>query len=273
MSLPKYQFGYTTFITELDSAIEYAAKHGLTNLEVNFSKEVTPIDAGKNVDVIQLGEKAEQNGITLSFHIPFTENISDIIAPIRNRSIHTVNHYLDIAGMMKAKLMTIHPGIFYWFPVEKVMRDKSLKRFIKGINCVLPKAEQVGVKLALENLVPIPQGSEFFFLGDNISDFEFIFENIESEYLGFCLDTGHANMAEGGHHYVEALGERLINVHFHDNLGKNDNHLAIGKGNVQWEELCLALSKINFTGPFISECRDVEPQIAAKIFMDYLDTK
>ena len=66
------------------------------------------------------------------------------------------------------------------------------------------------VKIALENVVPFPQGSEVYLLGDNIEDFKYIFENIDSNHLKFCLDTGHANMGEGVIDYINNLHEKII---------------------------------------------------------------
>lgn len=260
-----HEYGFTTFVDKTIEAIEYAHKNELKYLEINFSKQQSPITSLTDEQILLIKSKAEEYGVRLSFHIPFTENISDIIFLVRKKSINTLKSFIKVAGKLNAKSITVHPGIFYWFPVEKVMREKSLKRFVKALKEILITCEEENVKIALENLVPIPQGSEFFFLGDNINDFEYIFENIRSGYLGICLDTGHANIAEGVETYIEELGEYLSSVHFHDNLGSNDNHMIVGEGNINWGMVCQKLIEINYKGPLISECRNIEPLKAAHL--------
>ena len=58
--------------------------------------------------------------------------------------------------------------------------------------------------------------------------------------LGFCLDVGHALVELGPRGpllYWEALGERLLHLHLHDNHGRKDDHLPVGAGSVPWEAL------------------------------------
>ena len=130
--------------------------------------------------------------------------------------------------------------------------------------------EEKKVTLAIENVVPLPQGSPHYLLGDNIEDIKFVFNQIDSDYLKFCLDTGHANMAEGATEYLNHFSEKLIAVHYHDNFGNDDSHLEIGEGNIDWDCVASYLNKIDFTGPFISECRNSKPHVSAQKFTEYL---
>ncbi|MBU1100422.1 MAG: sugar phosphate isomerase/epimerase [Bacteroidetes bacterium] len=268
-----HEYGFTDFVDNTIEAIEYAHSNGLRFLEINFSKKKSPVSALSDEQIILIKNRAFELGITLSFHIPFTENISDIVPFGRNKSIKTLRSFIRVAGKLNANSITIHPGIFYWFPVEKVMREKSLVRLVKGLKELLITCSEENVKIALENLVPIPQGSEFFFLGDNVDDFKFIFKNIQSEFLGLCLDTGHANMAEGVETYIKELGDHILTLHFHDNLKVNDNHMVIGEGNINWELVCERLTELKYTGPLISECRDIEPHKAAQLFEEKFHSK
>lgn len=63
----------------------------------------------------------------------------------------------------------------------------------------------------------------------------------DSGYLGLCYDSGHGNMVDGavrdGLDRLEALKERLISVHLHDNDGAKDRHDLVFSGTVDWERL------------------------------------
>ena len=43
--------------------------------------------------------------------------------------------------------------------------------------------------------------------------------------IGFCFDTGHANLNEGVEEAFETMKDRIRSTHVHDNDGKRDSHL------------------------------------------------
>ena len=251
------KYGYTISIEELPGATKYPSNNGLEYLEINMTSQKSLIHYDGTFKHL---ERAIENNYTLNLHFPFTISISDIIPTIRKKSIKELCSIIEVAGRLQVKSITIHPGVFYWFPVEKWMRKKALKRLVNSLLIIADVCEKNNVKIALENVVPIPQGSEYLFLGDNVNDFLYIFEHIDNESVGFCLDTGHANLSEGSAVYIKELGHKLINVHYHDNLGNNDNHMIVGEGNIDWPEVCTELHSINYAGPLISECRKIHPK-------------
>ena len=66
-----------------------------------------------------------------------------------------------------------------------------------------------------------------------------LFEAISSDAFGFCLDVGHHNVFadEPLEKWIDAFGEKIMEVHLHDNDGKEDSHWAIGTGNVDFSGL------------------------------------
>jgi sugar phosphate isomerase/epimerase len=66
-----------------------------------------------------------------------------------------------------------------------------------------------------------------------------LFEGLNTEQVGFCFDPGHMNAfsetdMQG---WLNELGPRIREIHLHDNDGTEDDHLAIGKGNIDFESL------------------------------------
>ncbi len=267
------KYGFNVFNRQPEDLFEYASLHGLNHIEINLSHEKLSIETF-NIDRInKLGDLSKSHNIQLSFHIPYYINISEVLAPLRISNIKYLLKCIKIAGELKATHVTLHVGNFYWFPVEQWKRKKSLKRFIKSLGKVLKVCEEKNVIIALENVVPIPTGSEYYLLGDNIEDFKFIFSNLDSKYLKFCLDTGHANMGEGVLEYTINFHEKLSCIHYHDNNGLNDEHLPIGKGKIPWDDLAAELININYQGPIISECRTIEAHESALLFESYFRRK
>lgn len=267
-SFPR-KYGLNVYKDNPESVLNYAVSKGLNHIEINLSDEKLTLNTFTNERIKTLKTLAEKNNVQLSFHIPYYTNISDVLFHLRRASIKYLLKSIRIAGRLGATHITLHLGSFYWFPVEKWERKKALQRFVKSLNKVLKLCEEQGVVIALENVVPIPAGSEYYLLGDNIEDFKYIFSVYDSDYLKFCLDTGHAQMAEGVIAYINNFRDRLCSIHYHDNNGFNDAHLAIGNGKVPWQKLAAKLEEIEFNGPLISECRNIEAHKSAQIFEHY----
>jgi len=265
----KRKYGFNIFDQQIEDQFKYATTHDLQHIEINLSQEKLSIETYDSERISKLRELSKEHNVTISFHIPYYINITELLLPLRKSHINYILKCIQVASDLKATHVTLHVGKFYWFPVGPWMRKKSLNRFVKSMRKVLKVCEDKNVIVALENVVPIPNGSEYFLLGDSVEDFEFIFSNLKSKQLKFCLDTGHANMGEGVLEYINNFHDKLCCVHYHDNNGLNDEHLPIGEGDIQWEELAKKLININYAGPIISECRNIEAHESAHIFENY----
>lgn len=267
----KRKYGFNVYNQHLEDQFEYASSSGLHHIEINLSQKKLSIETFNANRISKLKELSKSHNVKLSFHIPYFINISEVLLPLRKTDISYLINCIQVASELKATHVTLHVGKFYWFPVEPWMRKKALKRFVKSLRKVLKVCEDNNVIVALENVVPIPNGSEYYLLGDSVEDFKYIFSSIDSKCLKFCLDTGHANMGEGVLEYVNNFHDKLNCIHYHDNNGFNDEHLPIGEGKVPWEDLAEELSIINYQGPIISECRNIEAHESARLFENYFN--
>jgi protein FrlC len=76
-----------------------------------------------------------------------------------------------------------------------------------------------------------------------------LLEAVDSDNFGAVLDTGHLNaQKEILPLSVEKLAGRIHYVHASDNDGQTNQHLAPGKGTVDWDGVFLALKKHEFSG-------------------------
>ncbi len=67
--------------------------------------------------------------------------------------------------------------------------------------------------------------------------------------LKFHLDVAHAfieNRMKGVSDYIEAFRERLVHVHIHDNHGKWDEHLPLGRGKIDFRNVARFLKEISY---------------------------
>ena len=53
--------------------------------------------------------------------------------------------------------------------------------------------------------------------------------------LRLCLDTGHAHMDATVEVAFDAMRDRLVTAHIHDNHGEKDEHLLPYNGTIDWD--------------------------------------
>ncbi|WP_160561608.1 sugar phosphate isomerase/epimerase family protein [Parablautia muri] len=83
-------------------------------------------------------------------------------------------------------------------------------------------SEKKKINLALENL-------------DSIQHLDYVYENIKSEYLGFCYDSGHEYFNHRDADCLSRYGNKLFAVHLDDNCGDDDIHLLPYDGDIKWD--------------------------------------
>jgi len=263
------KFGFNIFDKPVEEYFDYAVEHGLNHLEIDLIKDHSLLETFTTDRIVHIRELAEQHRISLSLHTPYTLNPSDRRSGYRDETIAYLIRCIRLAKEMQALHITTHIGFFWGMPIIKRIRKNALNRLILSLKQVLVECELHKVSLALENASPKPLDSVSFFLGDNIYDFKYIFQQIHSSFIKLCLDIGHANINEGPLKYIEQFGDKIINVHFHDNRGKIDNHLVIGEGTVPWDLTIAALNQLNFQGPYVSECFKIKPHEAVNLLKSH----
>jgi sugar phosphate isomerase/epimerase len=259
-------FGFDVVRKPVEECFGYAAEYGLAHLEIDLIRESSFIETFDYERISNLRGLSEEFGITLSLHTPFTVNPADKIPAISDASIAYLKRCVSVAHELDATHVTTHVG--YCLGV-KPSKQKALTRLAANLKQVLQDCRKLDVNLAIENVNPMPKGSELFYLGDSIEECDYLLSELESPYLNLCLDIGHANTNEGPLAYIQKFGNKIVNVHFHDNNGKTDDHCDVGEGTVPWKKVAELLKRINFWGPFVSECFNSEPHEAKVALQKY----
>lgn len=128
------------------------------------------------------------------------------------------------------------------------------------IRSILSACEDSGITLCLENL-------------RRLDYLEYVFSNIESNFLKFCFDTGHANVMT---HNVDTFnwdtfGDKLYCLHLNDNCGERDQHLIPLSGNIKWVQLMKKIKELNPNINYTLEVRATEEQknlLTEKAFLE-----
>jgi sugar phosphate isomerase/epimerase len=78
-------------------------------------------------------------------------------------------------------------------------------------------------------------------------EFQSVFEAFPE--LRLTLDIGHANLGGGKNkssEFIQRYGYRIGHVHANDNFGKQDNHLPIGAGIIDFERILRELKEAQY---------------------------
>lgn len=108
-------------------------------------------------------------------------------------------------------------------------------------------AKERGVVIALENTADE--------LGSPDSLRNFVKETHLHD-LRFCFDIGHAHMEGGVAKGFEAMRDRVVTAHIHDNRGEKDEHLLPYDGSIGWDSALGAFASAPEPVSFVLELKE-----------------
>jgi len=259
------QLGFVVSDQPVEYYMQFAQNNGLSHLEIDLAKEHSLLPSFNGKRIANLKKLCGQYPVRLSLHPPYKLNLADK----SGEAMEYLEKTMELAKSLDAKFITAYPGSFAHQKDLAQGRKKALKAALKNLEKAVELCAGQNLKLALENTNLMPKDSEIFYLGDNMKDLGQIFKEVDSPLLNLCLDLGHAHLNEGIVKYIEKFSGKIINVHFHDNDGKSDDHLDVGEGNINWKQALKAFAKLNYSGPFLSETRESPAQSKRKL-LEYL---
>jgi sugar phosphate isomerase/epimerase len=170
-------------------------------------------------------------------HLPTFVSTADLTDSIREASLQEMLNSLEVAAGLGAQKVVLHPGHIaglgvYVKETARVLANKSLA-------AIIGRSQELGLCVCLENMFPKCRA---FVEPD---DFEDILHRFPD--LMLTLDTGHANI--GGRRaldFIEKFGSRIGHLHISDNLGKRDDHLAVGSGVIDFLKIIGALKQCGY---------------------------
>ncbi|MBR7127445.1 MAG: sugar phosphate isomerase/epimerase [Lentisphaeria bacterium] len=201
----------------------------------------------------KLMQEMAQAGLSfVDGHAPFGKFL-DMSCPdesLRRTMINRHKLALNIAASLGIKTLTIHCGVDFHTP--DVPFEVHIARIKEALAELLVEAEKCGVIIAIEN--------GWYPLGQSVVLLD-IKKDFPTDYLGFCYDSGHANLLDRNHVPPENRTEKdwlsvtkknevkwendglekmlphVVSCHLHDNDGSCDQHKRIGSGNIDWRHI------------------------------------
>jgi sugar phosphate isomerase/epimerase len=197
--------------------------------EVYFSGEV--LDNLSRRDVEKTAGVLRQRDRSITFHAPFMDlNPGAVDERVREITAFRFHQILDAAADFHPRVIVFHPGYDRWRYDGDV--DLWVEKSLLTWRPLLEKAESLSARFALENVFE-----------EDPHSLEKLLGALNSPYVGYCLDAGHGNLFSevplGG--WIERLGDRLLEMHIHDNRGGEDDHLPVGEGEIDFDEIFAAV--------------------------------
>lgn len=178
-------------------------------------------------DFDRMRERLERDSLGVFTHGPFFGlDIASLDRCLSEYSADCLLTGLDAAKAMGAELMVIHTGYMPQF--SRGGRRHWFRNWAERMPRVVEHAAKLGVTLAIENTWD-ERPDVLLHLADLLPD----------DSVKFCLDTGHVNTFSRINisYWWEAIGERVVALHLHDNDGLSDDHLAPGRGTFDFGRL------------------------------------
>lgn len=163
-----------------------------------------------------------------AYYLPFASAVGNI----RDAAVRDVIGCLDFFKKAGAKIVTLHPdpGVGAMDPTTVVSLNALSFKIISD------EAEKRGLTAVAEN-VP----GQF----SSVEPLKSLLAAVPA--LGFHLDVGHAHIR--GNRFRRLLSTfkgNLLHVHLSDNRCRADDHMPIGAGNIDWDEVIPAIKKSGY---------------------------
>lgn len=228
-------------------------------------------------------EVAARSGITINqCHMPYP-----VFVPGADRA---VNEYLAenvaVKSMHVAAFLGCPNIVIHGFKLAKYTGCEQTEwdATEKFLDSLAPYAIDHGITMCIENLYTSAgpghivggPGCDAYKAAERIDRMN---ERYGAEVMGFCLDTGHANLTGLDiESFINILGKRIKVLHIHDNDGVSDLHQVpftftkerYGLPGLDWEGFIRGMASISFDGVLSFETAPVLKSFPSELHDDVL---
>lgn len=185
-------------------------------------------------------------------HLPY-ECPQDTVHEYAEVWTEALIHSLGVAHQAGAKIAVIHPATCLGDP------EATHKENVEFFRPFIPYLEKYDMQLAVENVFVRRNAKNIESFVGSAPELMAIINEVNSDRIGICLDTGHANIYRhkpGA--MVREFGRKLFALHVNSNCSTIDEHLIPGIilpwcEKMNFDDFYAALKEIEFPGFFNME--------------------
>ncbi len=178
----------------------------------------------------------KETGLQVTLHSTFYDiNLATLNEYLRKATMECYRKYIDLGHTVGAEIMVLHAGHIH----RDITSIPELKRtarnnLLENITALANYAQDKGVKIGLENSPPNKNPLM-------VSDWENhikILDELSHSNVGAVLDFAHAFLHNLDlSQYLDNIYDYLIEIHIHNNDGKQDFHAAVNQGVIDYESI------------------------------------
>lgn len=241
MSIRLGASAFTAFDGDIEAFCGLLCELGLDRCELrNYIGGDSQVDGSR---VTQIKSALGRWGLKSTVHAPWKLNLAAASQSERDHALMSYQRAVDIAHELGSDVLVFHGG---WIDGANLALSRA--HALQAIGQLVTHASDSGVVVALEN-DEVSRPTLFRHPDD--------FRGLEVPDLHYVLDVGHAHtMGYGVADFIGVYGERLKEIHLHDNDGNADQHRAIGHGTIDWPAVAAALIS-HSDGIVVLECKSV----------------
>ena len=169
-----------------------------------------------------------------AFYLPF----SSPIKALRDVALSEAAKASTIFGQLKAKYMTVHlnrptVGVFG-------KGEETFNWYVESMKRLVEMTKTNDVTVMVEN------SPDHYWTSEKIKELLYKVPDLKLHIDVAHLFIGTDNGLEFLQSLLDDLSSDLRHLHMHDNDGKDDQHLPIGAGKIDWEKVIRALKDVGY---------------------------
>lgn len=186
-------------------------------------------------------------------------NLSEENVTIRNGIFREIENCIKYTANLGGKEIIIHGGFLSsgmhvpivhednTRPTREEVYEKAWELTVKMLKKACLLAKEYGMTLYTENL-------NLDHLTTDSKSLNRLLDDVDMDNLKIVFDIGHCN--HNGYSITDDVleaGARLWHLHLHDNFGKDNGHLPIGDGSIDFRAFAQALKQVDYKGLYMLE--------------------
>jgi sugar phosphate isomerase/epimerase len=214
---------------DLLAEIDLIGSNGFDFIDLTLEYPKAHIDLINRQEVLKaLGESGLGVVGHTSWYLPFASPIN----AIRDAAIHDVSKCLPLFKEAGAEKVTVHPDP----GIGAIETKTTISLNALSFKILADEAAKRDLTIIVEN---VPGNFS------SVAALRSILDSVPS--LRFHLDVGHAFIRRNRfRQLLSAFKDKIVHLHLSDNRMREDDHIPLGAGNINWTEVIGAIKQIGY---------------------------
>lgn len=213
-----------------------------------------PEAKAENLDLERIKEFSQENKIGIIAHAPWELNFGTPYKEMRKGSVKEMKEIIEKLNEIGIEFVTADVLSIVSGSYKQTAKNKVIKSFIKSASEIMDYAEGKNVEVGFENSRGLIK----------LKDFNKFFEEVPD--MKMTLDIGHAYLEKREERpligFIEENIDKIKHFHFHDSLGKSDDHLPLGAGEIKWKKILKAVKNSGYDNTITVEVHSHDSEYA-----------